>query len=77
MSGQVDQELVEGFRGKGTLGDMPLTEVTKDNMFDLHKVEGPRLCMPPSGPSRNVDDHVDLQWGQNGSTKTGPYIRGP
>ena len=28
-------------------GDTPLTEVTKDNLFDLHKVEGPRLWMPP------------------------------
>ena len=26
---------------------MTLTEVTKDNMFDLHKVEGPKLWMPP------------------------------
>ena len=29
-------------------GNMALTEVTKDNLFDLHKVEeGPRLWMPP------------------------------
>ena len=34
--------------GKEPLGDTPLTEVTKDNLFDLHKVEGPRLWMPPA-----------------------------
>ena len=31
-------------------GNMALTEVTKDNLFDLHKVEGPRRCMPPPLP---------------------------
>ena len=32
--------------GKEHWGDTPLTEVTKDNMSGLHKVEGPRLWMP-------------------------------
>ena len=38
--------------------DTTLTEVTKDNMFDRHKVEGPRLWMPPS---RDEDDYGGLQ----------------
>ena len=29
--------------GKEPWGDSSLTEVTKDNLFDLHRVEGPRL----------------------------------
>jgi len=33
--------------GKIPWGNLPLTVVTKDNLFDLHKVEGPRLWMPP------------------------------
>ena len=28
-------------------GNMPLTEVTKDNLLDMYKVEGPRLWIPP------------------------------
>ena len=26
---------------------MDLTKVTKDNLFDLHRMEGPRFWMPP------------------------------
>ena len=56
----MDQELVKRFRWKKPWGDMLLTEVTKDNLFDLHKdkVEGPRPWMPPG---RNEDDHRGVQ----------------
>ena len=33
--------------GKTPWGNLPLMEVTNDKLFDLHKVEGPRLWMPP------------------------------
>ena len=35
------------FEGEKPWGNMPLAKVTNDNMFGLHKVEGPRLWMPP------------------------------
>ena len=46
--------------GKKLWGNLPLTEVTKDNLFNLHKVEGPRLWMPPGSDG---DDHGSLQQG--------------
>ena len=36
------------------MGNVPLTEVTKDNLFNLHKVEGPRLWMPPPAAMETV-----------------------
>ena len=31
-----------------------MTEVTEDNIFNLHKVDGPRLCMPPPATMETV-----------------------
>ena len=33
---------------------MNLTEVTNDNMFDLHKLEGLRLWMPPPAAMETI-----------------------
>ena len=46
--------------GKKPCGNLALTVVTEDNLFNLHKVEGPRLWMPPSS---NGDNHGSLQRG--------------
>ena len=35
-------------------GEMPLTEVTKDNLFDLDTVEGPQLWMPPPAAMETI-----------------------
>ena len=32
----------------------PSTEVTKDNLFNLHKLEGPRVWMPPPAAMETV-----------------------
>ena len=52
----MDQELVEGPRGGIDLGNMTLREVTKDNRFDLQKVEGARLwILPPAAMETTME----------------------
>ena len=40
--------------GKKPWENLPLTEVTKDNIFDLHKVEGQRLWMSPPSAMETI-----------------------
>ena len=42
------------FKGKKPWGSMDLIEVTKDNLFDLHNVEGPRIWMPPPAAMETI-----------------------
>ena len=61
--------------GEKPWGNMALIEASsiKDNLFDLYKVKGPRLWMPPCS---NEDNHGGVQQGKNSPPKTSPYICG-
>ncbi len=48
-SGETVQKWIRSWWSKdgSPILDFPLVEVTKDNMFELHKMEGARLWVPP------------------------------